>query len=160
YQELGSRDKIAEVLGSLAQENAAQGDHATAHALYRESLAICMELRIADFDVTAHSLEGLAKVIVAQGEPAWAARLWGAAEELREGMGTPLWPVERSGYEHAVAAARANLGERAFVTAWAEGRTMTLDAVLAEAAGMGRVPLSREQPSPSPAQALPTYPND
>ena len=40
--------------------------------------------------------------------------------------------VERADYEHAVAAARTRLGEQAFATAWAEGRTMTIEQVLAE----------------------------
>ena len=66
-----------------------------------------------------------------QGEPTWAARLWGAAEALRETMGTPISPVYRADYERSVAAARAQLGEQAFAAAWAEGRTMTPEQALA-----------------------------
>jgi DNA-binding NarL/FixJ family response regulator len=61
----------------------------------------------------------------------WAARLWGAAEILREAARTPLPPVEFASYERAVAAARTQLGEHAFTQAWAEGRTMTPEQAIA-----------------------------
>jgi hypothetical protein len=41
-------------------------------------------------------------------------------------------PVYRAGYERAVAAARAQLGEGAFAKAWVEGRTMPLEQVINE----------------------------
>ena len=69
-------------------------------------------------------LEGLATVAAAQGEPLWAAHLWGAAEALREAIGTPIPPVYCPGYQQAVAAARGQLGEEDFATAWAQGRNM------------------------------------
>ncbi len=55
----------------------------------------------------------------------WAARLWGAAEVLREMIGEPLSPVEQASYESAIKNAHRRLGERAFAAAWAQGRTMT-----------------------------------
>jgi hypothetical protein len=42
-----------------------------------------------------------------------------------------LPPVERVPYEQGVAAARAQLGEKDFAGAWAEGRTMTPEQALA-----------------------------
>jgi DNA-binding CsgD family transcriptional regulator len=75
-------------------------------------------------------LEGMASVLARQGEPARAARLWGAAEALRETMGAPIWPVERAAYERLVTAACANLGKRAFAASWAEGRKMSLEQIL------------------------------
>ena len=91
----------------------------------------------------------------------WAARLWGAAESLREAIGMPLPPVDRVDYERSVAAARAQLGEKTFVAAWEEGRTMTAEqALAAQGAVMGPAPLPPDQPSPAPAKSAPTYPND
>jgi hypothetical protein len=60
-----------------------------------------------------------------EGEPLWAAHLWGAAEALREAIGTPIPPVYRLAHERAVAKARAQFGNETFARAWAEGRTMT-----------------------------------
>ena len=79
----------------------------------------------------AFGLEGLARVVAVQGEVSWAARLWGAAETLRETSGAPIAPRERPAYESRVTAARAQLGEQPFATAWAEGRSMTPEQALA-----------------------------
>jgi hypothetical protein len=66
----------------------------------------------------------LATVTAEQGEPVQAAHLWGAAEALREAIGTPIPPVYLSGYQQAVAAARTKLGEEDFAAAWARGHSM------------------------------------
>src|SRR6266849_1667335 len=129
YREMGDWEGIAGSLLLLARVTAFQGDYAAARALYEESLAITRKLG-AKLDI-ALGLEGLAGVVAAQGEPAWAARLWGAAEALREVLSTPLTPVERADYERAVAAARTQLGEKAFAAAWAQGRSMTPEQALA-----------------------------
>jgi hypothetical protein len=76
-------------------------------------------------------LEGLAAVAAEQGELVWAAHLWGAAEDLREVIATPIPPVYRLDYERTVAKARAQLGNEAFARAWALGRTNTLEQAMA-----------------------------
>ncbi len=69
-------------------------------------------------------------MVGAQGEAVWAARLWGATAALRENFSFPMPPVERSNYEHAVAAVCSDLGEEAFAAAWQEGRTAPLEQVI------------------------------
>jgi predicted ATPase/class 3 adenylate cyclase len=129
YREMGYREGIAEALSLLGKVEAARGDLAFARTLYEESLTMAREL--GQRELIATGLEGLARAIAAQGDPAQAARLWGMAEALREAIGAPLHPVERADYEPAVTAVRGHLGEEAFVSAWAEGRTMTAEQVLA-----------------------------
>jgi predicted ATPase/class 3 adenylate cyclase len=116
------------VLGRVAES---LGDYAAARALYEESLAKGKE--VGDKLNIAFYLEGLADVVALQGEPAWAAQLWGSTEALREAMGTPIPPVYHADYERAVAAARVKLGEEAFAAAWAEGRTTPVEQVIDEA---------------------------
>jgi predicted ATPase/transcriptional regulator with XRE-family HTH domain len=127
--EIGGRDdQIASSLIWLGRVETRRGNYAAARACYEESLALA---RKGDFkEEMASGLEGLVGVVAAQGATAWAVRLWGAADALREAMGTPIPPVYRADYERSVAAARAHLGEKAFAAAWAEGRMMTLDQVL------------------------------
>jgi ATP/maltotriose-dependent transcriptional regulator MalT len=127
-RQIGSQWGIAESLVGLAQVEASQGDLAAARALYEKSLTIAREWNYKA--LLPACLEGLANVVTAQGEPAWAAQLWGAAEALRETMETPIWPVERANYEHSVAVARTQLGEKAFAAAWAQGRSMTPEQAL------------------------------
>jgi len=128
YREMEHREGIAESLLLLGRVEATRGDHALARALYEESLVMAQE--IGDKELIASGLEGLASVVTVLAEPAWAVRLWGTAEALRETIGAPLQPIERADYDQAVAAARDHLGEEVFISAWAEGRTMTAEQVL------------------------------
>jgi predicted ATPase/DNA-binding CsgD family transcriptional regulator len=153
-RETGFRPDLAEVLVVFGQVTAAQGDYAAAQAHYEESLALAREMGFKL--VLPAGLEGLASVVAAQGELTWAARLWGAAQALRDTMGTPLPPAYRAEYERSVAFARTQLGEKAFATAWAEGRDMTPDQAFA---ARGPVTIPSEAQPTLPAKSLPTYPD-
>lgn len=62
-----------------------------------------------------------------QGRPARSARLWGAAETLRETIGVALGPAERYHYGPYIAAAREGLDEVTWEAALAEGRAMATE---------------------------------
>src|SRR6266581_737387 len=127
-REMGLKWSFANPLSVLARVEVRLGNYDRARYLYEDLLPLIKEVN--DNGFTAFILEGLAEVLAAQGESAWAARLWGAAESLRVSSGFPLPPVDLIDYESAVAAARLRLSERAFDAAWDEGRTMTLEQVL------------------------------
>src|SRR5207249_753697 len=129
---------IAWSVVNLAFVVQSQGDSGAARALFEESLAISQEHGYKPRIV--ENLEGLAAVAVAQGQAERAARLAGAAEGLREAMGAPLPPADRAEHERSVGAARTALGEAAFASAWAEGRTLSLEAAVAFALVEGDAP--------------------
>jgi predicted ATPase len=129
YKKQADRLDIAVTQIDLARVQALRGEGAQARTLYQESLESVRDVDNKEFIPAC--LEGLASVVAGQREPVWAARLWGMAEDLRKAMGTPLPPVYRTDYERSMAAARTQLGERAFAAAWSEGRTMSLEQVLA-----------------------------
>jgi len=107
-------------LGDLARE---QGDHARALELYREALGLGRE-RTSTSGVT-YAVEGVGMVAVAVGRSERGARLLGAAEALRERTGLRFRVVENQvALEQAVTTACAALGEEAFATAWAAGRSL------------------------------------
>ncbi len=81
----------------------------------------------------AWCLAGLGSVAALDEEPERAARLWGAAERLRQAIGCRPPPAARATYERAMAAARAQLGEDAFAAAWKAGAALTLEQAIAEA---------------------------
>ncbi len=151
WREIGNRWFTALSLGMLGKVVAHRGDLVAARAFHEESLAIARALD--DKWLTAFCLEELAAVVTAQGEAVWGARLWGAAETLRDMVGSPRPPVFRADYERSVAAARTQLGEKAFTAAWAEGRTMTPQQVFI-ARGPARIATSTP-----PVQSPTTYPN-
>lgn len=73
---------------------------------------------------TAAVLHILASASGSEGRATRAARLWGAAEALRERIGASLTPVEVSYFERHLAAAKSSIRDDAFASAWAEGRKM------------------------------------
>jgi DNA-binding CsgD family transcriptional regulator len=156
-RELGDTVDTFESLILLGRVAVVQGDDAAARTLFEETLTLARE--IGDRLCTASCLEGLADVATIQGELRWAAQLWGAAESLHETMGAPILPVYRAEYEQAVATARAQLGEKAFAAAWAEGRKMTPELALT-AQGQATVPTPGSNVPPAPPAKAPTYPNE
>jgi DNA-binding CsgD family transcriptional regulator len=84
-----------------------------------------------DKENVASCLEGLAEVATTQGQPVWAAQLWGLAEFLRSRIGVPIPPIVRASYERSIANVRTQPGEKAYSAAWAQGRNMTPEQAIA-----------------------------
>lgn len=108
-----------------------QRDYAQTARLLRESLALSWQLR--DTGSMVFALEGLAGAMAGLGQAETAARLFGAAEALRETMGAY---GRTSGsahelYEQNVGLARAQLDPAALERAWQQGRAMPLAEVVA-----------------------------
>jgi predicted ATPase/DNA-binding XRE family transcriptional regulator len=130
WEEMGDKPGISWGLRNLGAVAQAQSDHARAARLLAESLVVLQELGHKDI---AWSLAGLAEAVAGLGQPARAARLFGAAEALREASGAAIFPVDRANYDGAVAVARAQLDDATFDAAWATGWAMTLEQAIAEA---------------------------
>jgi predicted ATPase/class 3 adenylate cyclase len=132
-RELADDSGIAEalwILGCVAHEH---GDLIAARSLHQESLSIRRDLRLRP-DI-ATSLESFADLAMAGSEIFVAARLWGAAEALREEIGRRLPLGAMTRHNTRVAAARADAwkatgDEAAFAAAWAEGRAMTMEPAI------------------------------
>jgi ATP/maltotriose-dependent transcriptional regulator MalT len=120
---------LAEALALLARVVLAQGERTEARAFYEESREIAIALK--DMLLIATNLEGRASMDAQEGQFRRAARLWGAAEALRESIRVSLPRVAYQDYEQAVALARTQMGDKAFTTAWEEGRAMTPERAFA-----------------------------
>ena len=66
-------------------------------------------------------------------DPARAARLFAAAESLRERIASPLSPSDRTERDAHVSSARAALGEEPFSREWASGRAMSQEEAVESA---------------------------
>jgi predicted ATPase/DNA-binding CsgD family transcriptional regulator len=89
-------------------------------------------------------LEALAGAVADQQRFEEAARLFGAAQSLRDMTGYARFPVRQAGHVSDVAHTRQALGTDRFATAWAEGADLSLeDAVAYAQRGRGR----RKRPS-------------
>lgn len=127
-RERGSRRTTAVALTTLGFAAWGKGELGFAEAQFEEALALQAELT--DQMVAQYSLMGFALVASARGQYARAGRLFGAADSLRERIGTPLPHSQRHRYELLVASIRAALGEVAFREIWEEGRAMTLEQAI------------------------------
>jgi predicted ATPase/DNA-binding CsgD family transcriptional regulator len=113
-------------LGHLAHH---RGDNPTAHGLLVESL---LQFRqISDRPIIAVTLGDLAGVWATVGQPERAARLFGAAEALRDQIGAMMYAAQQAAYEHDVAQGAAQLDPAAWAAAWTAGRAMSLEAACA-----------------------------
>ena len=127
-------DLFTLIAGLSAQALAARlrEDEARASELLRESVGLAGAL--GDAWHVVFGATGLAGAAARQGRAERAARLFGAAEALREKMGVEVpSPAWRALNERDVTLARGRLEEETFGAAWAAGRALTLEEVVAEA---------------------------
>jgi hypothetical protein len=115
-------------LGMLAY---LQEEYVGARHYFAESLAATSQG--GGVDVVPSSLDGLAGVASALGQPIRAARLLGAAEALREAIDCVLPPIEQHYYNRIRMSVRGQLSEDALHTAWQAGRRLSLKQAIAEA---------------------------
>jgi predicted ATPase/DNA-binding SARP family transcriptional activator len=125
-QRIGDRWGTAWAHAHLARVAMLRASDREAVDLYRRALRVFGSL--GDRVASAICLEGLAELASRRGQPARAAELFGAAEAPRRlGVGFYLSSVDPAGYRRRIAALRSQLGEKAFTSAWTQGRAMTLE---------------------------------
>jgi hypothetical protein len=133
FRGLQADASLAEVLITLGKIERAQGDNETAFRALTEALRLAWA--VGPRLLVAAALEGLAAVVVAQGQAELAARLLAAASVLRVQMGTPIWPVDQAAVEQTLATARSRLGD-AFAPVWAEAQALPLEQILSTIPGV------------------------
>jgi non-specific serine/threonine protein kinase len=134
-------------LGYLGLVVCDRGDHAGSAARFAESLPLWQEM--GNRENQAEWLAGVAALAAARGEAERAARLFGAAEALRDTLAHAFTLPERAAFERGADAARVALGPSAFAAAEASGKALSHEQALAEASRF----LSSVM---SPVPALPT----
>jgi non-specific serine/threonine protein kinase len=147
-QEVGDREGTSMALYILATVAHDSGEHERARGLFEEGLKLTAE--VGDEANVAYCLEGLAGVAASEGKIAFAARLWGAAEALLEGIEATAYPhaPDRSVYEGRVSTARLRLNEAAWMAAWAEGGAMTSEQAVEYALEEHRATYKERPPLP------------
>jgi excisionase family DNA binding protein len=128
-----------------------QGDEARAAALAGTALATLWELGDVRDAFGGLFRLACAAAMLGEGEP--AARLLGAAERWRVGMGVGLHPDLLAPLERALTAIRAEVGEARGAEIAAAGAALPLADVIAEALTLS------ERLSAADRQSLPAHPN-
>jgi DNA-binding CsgD family transcriptional regulator len=135
FREIGDSSNIAVSLMNSALATLSKGDHGRVQALCEESLKLLQKAQ--DTQHIADCLGIMASAAGARGSAKRAARLWGAAEALREEVGVPLQPEDRMVLDPYLATARSSLGEIAWRTTLVEGRAMTSEQAIEYALDAG-----------------------
>ena len=143
---------VARSLVQLALVARARGADDEAMDLLHEALTNQAEIGNAG---VPQSMEAVAGMGADQGRPAHAARLFGAAEALRQAHGAHRRPDEIAGYEADVAHLRSVLEPSAFAAGWADGAALSRDEAVALAL-RGRGPRDPDRPSLGWASLSPT----
>jgi predicted ATPase/class 3 adenylate cyclase len=108
-----------------------RGDYPRARELL--SSALPLYLQIGNRVCSAHCLETTAALAAATGRPDVGATLLGAAERMRERLGTAAPPYERIVRERGVDAVKAAVDQKATARAWELGRELGYEAAMARA---------------------------
>jgi len=128
FVEFKDRQRVLMLHSELAHLERRQGHISEAKKLYRETLQEWQEL--GHRAAIAHQLECFAMLAKAGEDGQRAARIFGAAEALRERINIPMQPMERIEYDHEVNELRDGMDREEFVKYWAEGRTLAMEQTI------------------------------
>ena len=126
FRELGNKSGEATVLADLAHVAIEQGDYARAEPLYLEGLTLACH--VGDRRRMSFCLEGLGQVLT-DADLERAAICFGAAQQVRHMIASPLPPSEKQLCAQAIKRIRAGLSDGAFEAAWHWGQTTPVDEI-------------------------------
>jgi predicted ATPase/class 3 adenylate cyclase len=104
------------------------GNLRQAKAVYQETIRGWQE--VGNRAAIAHQLECFGFLAISNEEPHRAAKLFAAAEALREKAQSPMSDYERIEYDQSIAQLRAMLVGAEFNALWAEGRSLTMEQAI------------------------------
>jgi predicted ATPase/class 3 adenylate cyclase len=125
FRDLGDLHRINMARSELAHIERYEGHYQQAEAMYRETIGEWQ--RIGHRAAVAHQLECLAAIAQHREDGERAARLYGAAEALREKIIIPMTAREQQEYDRQVADLRAGMDHERFESAWQSGRLLSMD---------------------------------
>jgi predicted ATPase/DNA-binding CsgD family transcriptional regulator len=153
-QATDDRRQVAFILASLGDTALDAGRPDEAHARYATALPMLREL--ATPWGIAWCFEGLAELVMTQGDAARATRFMSAAAAQRNAHSLPVPPVYQTRCDRILADARKSLGATGFAAAWEAGAALPLDDAIAEAVRGLLVPTSKDRPGTAPGSAMST----
>jgi predicted ATPase/class 3 adenylate cyclase len=131
YRQLDFDAGVAVMLHNLGQVARQQGEYDDALRCFQEAFGLLQNLE--EKQIIVECLAGVGGVFLKLGEAARAVRFLSAASALMAGTSVGLDYADQTEYEANLDAARRQLDAAAWATAWAEGQSMRLEQVLADA---------------------------
>ncbi len=145
FQEGGNTLMVARALAGLAYVAYLGNDLSRAADMSQQALRMRWAMR--HIRPLPAAFEDIADIACRTGQAETAARLYGAAEALREITDAPMPPLFRAEYDREIGRIRQALPAQTFYAAWHAGRHLNLEAAVAEALTV-QVPTDPHQASP------------
>jgi len=129
YRELGDRRFELVARSDLGHALRRSGELTEAESIYRDVIGDWY--RLGNRSAVANQLESFAFIALARTEARRAARLLGAAQQVRSSTGAQMLPFEVIEYDESMASLRAALDESTLSEEWAAGAQLTVEQAIA-----------------------------
>ena len=126
---LGTKQFVSAILANLGAVTFGEGDFPAAQAHFTEALKTARDL--GNRTIISLSLDGFAALAAERGDAEYAARLSGAAENLRESIGYEIEPADLSFRDSFLAKIRAALPEPDLSASFERGRKLKPEEAVA-----------------------------
>ena len=128
FQEIGDQHRANMIFSELAHIDRVEGKYDLAVQAYRATITEWE--RLGHRAAVANQLECFAFIAKRYEEAERAAKLFGAAEALREFINIAMTIAERIEYDQEVADLRAGMDNEAFLSSWMEGRALSMEGAI------------------------------
>jgi tetratricopeptide (TPR) repeat protein len=128
FKQVGHKGLTATLTSELAHTQRAMGEYTEAKKSYQNTIKIFQDY--GNRPAVAHQLECFAMIAVVEEEPQRAAKLFAAAESLREITGHKRTDEEEAEEVQFINRLHTMLSETEFNTLWAEGRSLTMEQAI------------------------------
>ena len=112
----------------IAHTQRAMGNYSEAKKTYQETIKVLQDH--GNRPAVAHQLECFAMIAVVEEEPQRAAKLFGAADAIRELTGHKRTDEEEVEEAQFMSRLRSMLAEAEFIALWSEGRSMGMEQAI------------------------------
>jgi tetratricopeptide (TPR) repeat protein len=128
FEYVGHKGFVTVMNAEIAHTERAMGNYSNAKNTYKETIKVFQDL--GNRPAVAHQLECFAMIAIVEEEPQRAAKLFAAADALRELTGHKRTDEEETEEAKFMSRLRAMLPAGEFNALWAEGRSMTLEQAI------------------------------
>ncbi|MEO8357454.1 MAG: adenylate/guanylate cyclase domain-containing protein [Chloroflexota bacterium] len=128
FKYIGHKGMAATITSEIAHTQRAMGNYAEARKTYQNTIKVFQDY--GNRPAVAHQLECFAMIAAVEEEPLRAAKLFAAAEAIRDVTGHKRTNEEEAEEAQFMGRLRAMLPEAEFNALWAEGRSMTMEQAI------------------------------
>lgn len=133
FKHIGHKGMIAAMTSEIAHTKRAMGNYTEAKQTYRETIKVFQDY--GNRPSVAHQLECFAMIAIVEEEPQRAAKLFGAADAIREVTGHKRTDEEEAEEAQFMSRLHTMLPEAEFNALWAEGKSITMEQAIQFALG-------------------------